>query len=95
MITGLRDIMINFQIRYWHIDYPELVTWRDLYGQHDSTIIIGLDDNTNYWSSVQVMNYAGVGPIGEIRLAETFHLREYASRWGGGGGCNPFPNNKS
>ncbi|XP_045162637.2 contactin-like [Mercenaria mercenaria] len=64
----------GYRVRYWHLDFPEYVTWRDLYGQHDSTIIIGLEDNTNYWASVQVMNYAGVGPIGEIRLAETFHL---------------------
>ena len=70
-------LYIYKQVRYWHDDYPEYVTWRDLYGQHDSTIIIGLEDNTNYWASVQVMNYAGVGPIGEIRLAETFHLRKF------------------
>jgi hypothetical protein len=67
-------INVLYQVRYWHDDFPEFVMWRDLYGQHDSAIIIGLQDNTNYWASVQVMNYAGVGPIGEIRLAETLHL---------------------
>lgn len=76
MRLDYQNYFCTWQVRYWHADFPEYVTWRDLYGQHDSTIIIGLEDNTNYWASVQVMNYAGVGPIGEIRLAETFHLRK-------------------
>ena len=49
---------------------------RDVYGQQEEAIIIGLRDNTNYWVRVQVYNNAGLGPIGEWRLAETFHLRK-------------------
>lgn len=64
-----------FQIHFYELDFPDQVVWYDLYGQHDSTVVIGLKDNTNYMASVQVINYAGVGPIGEERLAETFHLR--------------------
>ncbi|XP_052761161.1 contactin-5-like [Mya arenaria] len=70
----LKGRLKGYRIRYWHIDNPEFVIWFDLYGQHDNTVIIGLMDNSNYWSSVQVVNYAGVGPVGEIRLAETYHL---------------------
>ncbi|KAL4221262.1 ATP-dependent RNA helicase ddx25 [Mactra antiquata] len=77
-VEDTREVMKGrlkgYRIRYWHKEHPDFITWRDLYGQHEETIIIGLEDNTNYWASVQVMNYAGVGPIGEIRLAETFHL---------------------
>ncbi|KAL4221759.1 Contactin-3 [Mactra antiquata] len=77
-IEDTREVMKGklkgYRVRYWHIDFPEFVTWRDVYGQQDTVIIIGAEPNTNYWASVQVMNNAGVGPNGEIRLAETFHL---------------------
>ena len=67
------------QIRFWPLDFPDHVIWFDLYGQQDTTIVIGVMDNSNYYASVQVMNYAGVGPIGEERLAETFHLRKFST----------------
>lgn len=70
---AIRGRLRGYRVRYYEKDQDEYVTWRDLYGQQDRAIIIGLKSNTNYWASVQVMNFAGVGPIGEVRLAETFH----------------------
>ncbi|KAH3826570.1 hypothetical protein DPMN_128476 [Dreissena polymorpha] len=70
----LKGRLKGYRIRYYEKDVEDHVWWYDVYGQADSAIIIGLKDNTNYWASVQVMNYAGVGPQGEYRLAETFHL---------------------
>ena len=78
---AILTITHNFlQIQYRLLDDDpdaDFIWNRDVYGQQSEAIIIGLRDNTNYWVRVQVFNSAGLGPIGEWRLAETFHQRKY------------------
>ena len=55
---------------------PDNIKTKEVYGQTDSCLIIGLTPNTDYYARVQVFNSAGRGPKGQWRKAETKKARK-------------------
>ena len=52
---------------------PDNILQKEVYGQKDHVLIIGLEPVTEYFARVQVWNSAGRGPKGEWRRSETRH----------------------
>ena len=52
---------------------PDYIKQKEVYGQKDYVLIIGLKPVTEYFARVQVWNSAGRGPKGEWRRSETRH----------------------
>ena len=80
--------IIEFQVQYFESDgdftpwegfEPDFIIQKEVYGQMDTCLIIGLKPVTEYYSRVQVWNSAGRGPKGEWRRSETRHARKYDS----------------
>ncbi|KAL3862103.1 hypothetical protein ACJMK2_008096 [Sinanodonta woodiana] len=63
----------GYQIVYYQQVVPELIKTVYTWGQTGECLLIGLEQNNNWLIAVQVMNHAGVGPIGEWRLSESKH----------------------
>ena len=56
---------------------PDFLETKEVYGQTDHCVIIGLEPDTEYLGRVQVFNSAGRGPKGQWRIAETARAGEY------------------
>ena len=79
IIIGL---FLYFQVQYFkRVDMfmpfegydPDNIKQKEVYGQKDHVLIIGLKPVTEYFARVQVWNSAGRGPKGEWRRSETRH----------------------
>ena len=55
---------------------PDNILQKEVYGQTNECLIIGLEHVTEYFARVQVWNSAGRGPKGEWRRSETKHARK-------------------
>ena len=80
--------IIELQVQYFESDgdftpwegfEPDFIIQKEVYGQTDTCLIIGLKPVTEYYSRVQVWNSAGRGPKGEWRRSETRHARKFDS----------------
>ena len=56
---------------------PDNIMTKEVYGQTDHCMIIGLAYDADYYARVQVFNSAGRGPKGHWRLSSTNMARKY------------------
>ncbi|KAL3862128.1 hypothetical protein ACJMK2_008118, partial [Sinanodonta woodiana] len=76
-VPDTRDFMkghvVGYTIIYYHEATPDIKLQKNVYGQQSTALLVGLQQDSNYYVSMYVFNLAARGPKSGWRLVETLH----------------------